>query len=157
MRIGILSDTHGLLRPRVLELLDGVDHLIHAGDVGPAELLAELEALAPLTAVYGNTDGFDVRKRLPDVAAVELGGLRFAVTHGHLSGVPSPERLAPRHPEADVVVFGHTHVPRLEVLDGRWFVNPGSCGPRRFGHPVTLVLAEIDREGLAPRLISVEP
>jgi uncharacterized protein len=153
--IGILSDTHGVLRPSVLEALEGVDHLIHAGDVGLPDILVELEALAPLTAVHGNTDGFDIRARLPAEAGVELGGLRFEVTHGHTFGSPSPASLAPVHPDADVVVFGHTHLPLLEERAGRWFVNPGSCGPRRFGSPITLVLADVGSRGFQPRLIEL--
>jgi putative phosphoesterase len=144
LRLGILSDTHGLLRPRVLELLDGVDHILHAGDVGPPDLLVALEAVAPVTAVVGNTDGFDLRPRIPEVQRLELGGMHVVVTHGHQFGrAPSPPVLAEAFPAADLVVFGHTHRPLMEGRDGCWFVNPGSCGPRRFDLPVAMVLARV--------------
>ncbi len=152
MRIGILSDTHGLLRPEVFQALEGVDHILHAGDVGDPDLLLALEALAPVTAVHGNTDGWEIRDRIPDSAEVALGGLRFVVVHGHLPGHgTTPERLAAAFPDADAVVFGHTHRPFLEEVPGeragpRWFLNPGSAGPRRFHLPVTLVRGEI-RDG----------
>jgi uncharacterized protein len=153
MRIGILSDTHGLLRREVFPALEGVEHILHAGDVGDPDILVALEAMAPVTAVHGNTDGWEIRESLPGSATVELEGLRLTVVHGHLPDHgTTPERLARAFPSADVVVFGHTHRPFVEDVGTkdarteagpRWFVNPGSCGPRRFRLPVSLMRAEI--------------
>lgn len=156
MRIGIVSDTHGLLRPRLFELLDGVDHILHAGDLGTIDLLTELEAIAPVTIVWGNTDGMDVRSRVPEVATVELGEVRAVVMHGHQLGSPSPRAAAAEHPEADLVVFGHSHHPVIEYVQGVLAVNPGSAGPRRFNQPVTFVVASIDGRRISPCLIPLE-
>jgi uncharacterized protein len=155
MKLGILSDTHGLLRNETFAALEGVDHILHAGDLGPLDLLVELEALAPVTAVHGNTDGWEVRHCLPEAAQVTLQGLRFQVVHGHLpSQGTTPLRLARIFPDADVVIFGHTHQPLLECHEQtRWFVNPGSAGPQRFHLPVTLVRAEIRDGQFHPTLI----
>jgi putative phosphoesterase len=152
MKVGILSDTHGLLRPELFEALDGVDHILHAGDIGSLDLLAELEALAPVTAVWGNTDGWDVRGRVPETAEVELGGVRVVVIHGHQLGSPTPAALAARYPAAGLVVFGHTHQPLIERVGGVLAVNPGSVGPRRFKLPVSLALATIDEGSVDVRL-----
>jgi uncharacterized protein len=158
MELGIISDTHGLIRPQLFQLLEGVDHILHGGDLGPIELLAELEAMAPVTVVPGNTDGFDVRDRVPAVQHLDLAGMNVVVTHGHQLGSPSPDNLGPAFPQADLIVFGHTHIPLLEERDGRWFVNPGSCGPRRFDRPVSVVRATIsDPSGFSPRLIHLDP
>jgi uncharacterized protein len=163
VRIGILSDTHGLLRPEVFPALEGVDHILHAGDVGDPDLLLALEALAPVTAVHGNTDGWEVRGRVPESAEVALGGLRFALVHGHLPRHgTTPERLSAAFPDADVVVFGHTHQPFLKEEPGaggcpRWFLNPGSAGPRRFRLPVTLVRAEVHEGTLRVDWIHLAP
>lgn len=140
LELGILSDTHGLLRPEVFRHLEGVDLIFHAGDVGPPDLLVELEALAPVHAVYGNTDGFDVRAKLPEIVQVEVGGLRVVLTHGHQFGrSPNPDNLRVAFPDADLILFGHTHTPLMETRDGCLFINPGSCGPQRFQLPVGLV------------------
>jgi uncharacterized protein len=144
IELGILSDTHGLLRPGVFEALEGVDHIFHAGDVGTPDILTALEAVAPVTAVFGNTDGFDLRQRTSEVARRTLEGVEVVLTHGHLFGrAPTPEVLRRAYPAADLVIFGHTHRPLLEEVDGCWFVNPGSCGPRRFDLPVGLVRGRI--------------
>ena len=117
MRLGVISDTHGLLRPEVFDVFSGVDHILHAGDVGPAALLAELEAIAPVTAVYGNTDGRELRDRLPQVAAIELDGFNIVVTHGDQFGSPTPEQLHDAFPDAEILIFGHTHRPLLTLVD----------------------------------------
>ena len=98
MRIGVIADTHGLLRPEVFEVFREVDHILHGGDVGPPALLDELEAIAPVTAVYGNTDGSEVRRRLPQVARVELDGFTIVVTHGDQFGCPRRRSCRPRFP-----------------------------------------------------------
>lgn len=152
MRLGVISDTHGLLRPEVFEAFAGVDHILHAGDLGPLELLTELEAIAPVTAVYGNTDGMDVRARLPRVARVELDGFEIVVTHGDQfgRGVPSEELWA-AFPEADILIHGHTHMPKLELVDVVVTVmNPGAAGPRRFDIPASVGILELEA-GIPPR------
>ena len=93
MRIGVIADTHGLLRPEVFEVFSGVDLILHAGDIGHPEILDDLRALAPVRAVWGNTDGFDLRHALPEVIEEEIEGLSFVVTHGHQLGSPTPEKL----------------------------------------------------------------
>lgn len=127
--VGLISDTHGLVRPAVFEVLSGVELILHAGDVGEG-VLEELGAIAPIEAVFGNTDDpGDPRLR----AAIDrtIGGVRIHVSHGHELGSPTPERLLAKY-EADVIVYGHTHQQTLVEQDGRIVVNPGAAGPRRF-------------------------
>lgn len=151
MRLGVIADTHGLLRPEVLDVFRDVDHILHAGDVGPLDLLTELEALAPVTAVYGNTDGWDVRARLPAVARVELDGFRVVVTHGDQLGSPTPEKLQAAFPDAEILVFGHTHRPILTLVDVVVTVmNPGGAGARRFDLPPSVGILELE-PGIPPR------
>ena len=151
MRLGVIADTHGLLRPEVLDVFRDVDHILHAGDVGPLDLLAELEALAPVTAVYGNTDGWDLRAKLPPVARVELDGFRVVVTHGDQLGSPTPEKLQAAFPDAEILVFGHTHRPVLTLVDVVVTVmNPGGAGPRRFDLPPSVGILELE-PGIPPR------
>ena len=153
MKIGILSDTHGLLRPEVFRHLEGVEHILHAGDIGAVDILTELEALAPLTAVWGNTDGMEIRARVPEVATLELAGFPVAIVHGQQFGSPTPEKVAAAYPEARLVVFGHSHQPIIRTVGGVLAVNPGSAGPRRFKQPVTLALAELSQGRVEARLI----
>jgi putative phosphoesterase len=151
MRLGVIADTHGLLRPKVFHAFAGVDHILHAGDIGSLELLAELEALAPVTAVYGNTDGFDLRNRVPRVARVELDGFDIVVTHGDQFGSPTPEKLNAAFPEAQILVYGHTHRPLLTIVDVVVTVmNPGGAGPRRFTIPPSVGILELEA-GIPPR------
>jgi uncharacterized protein len=151
MRLGVISDTHGLLRPEVFDAFAQVDHILHAGDIGSLELLAELEALGPVTAVYGNTDGFDLRNRVPRVARVELDGFDIVVTHGDQFGSPTPEKLNAAFPEAQILVYGHTHRPLLTIVDVVVTVmNPGSAGPRRFTIPPSVGILELEA-GIPPR------
>ena len=128
-RIGLISDTHGQLRPEVHAALAGVELILHAGDVGPDEILDELEIIAPVMAVYGNTDA-PGRSRLRDAIELELDGLRVHVSHGHEVGSPTPERLVAKY-DADVIVYGHTHQQHVARLGDRLVVNPGAAGPRR--------------------------
>lgn len=132
MRVGLISDTHGQLRPEVFDRFEGVDRILHAGDIGSVDLLIELEAIAPVTAVRGNTDGFDVRARVLEVARLELDGRETVVVHGDQFGSPRPEVLLAAYPTAEIIVYGHTHRPLVERRDGRLVVNPGAAGPRRF-------------------------
>jgi hypothetical protein len=162
VRLGIIADTHGLLRPEVFQAFEGVDHILHAGDVGPAALLSELGGIAPVTAVYGNTDDFDVRGALPQVATVELDGFTIVVTHGDQFGMPTPEKLHAAFPQAEVLVFGHTHRPLLTLVDVVvTAMNPGGAGPRRFGLPPSVGIMELE-PGIPPRarllpLLDFEP
>lgn len=155
MKVGIISDTHGLLRSEVFERFAGVDHVLHAGDLGPVEFLAELEAIAPVTAVWGNTDGWEVRKRVPEVARVELGGVAVVVVHGMQLGSPTPEKAAEAYPEAGLVVFGHSHRAVIRRVGSVLAVNPGSAGPVRFSGPVTCALAEIGEGGVEVELVTL--
>jgi putative phosphoesterase len=151
MRIGVIADTHGLLRHAVFEVFAEVDHILHAGDVGRPELLTELEALAPVTAVFGNTDGPAIRRRCPQVARLEFDGLVVAVTHGDQLGSPTPAALHRAFPDADVIVYGHTHRPLLELVDRTVTVmNPGAAGPRRFDVIPSVGIMETEA-GLPPR------
>jgi len=151
MRLGIISDTHGLLRPEVFDAFEEVDHILHAGDIGPAELLTELETLAPVTAVFGNTDGMELRGRLPRVARLRLDGFDIVVTHGDQLGSPTPEKLNAKFPEAEIIVFGHTHRPLLTTVDVVVTVmNPGGAGPRRFDLPPSVGIMELE-PGIPPR------
>jgi putative phosphoesterase len=151
MRLGVISDTHGLLRPQVFKAFEEVDHILHGGDVGHRDILTELEAIAPLTAVYGNTDGGDLRARLPQVAILELDGFTIVVTHGDQLGTPTPEKLQAAFPDAEIIVFGHTHRPLLQVVDVVVTVmNPGGAGPRRFRLPPSVGILELE-PGIPPR------
>ncbi|HEX2202505.1 MAG TPA: metallophosphoesterase family protein [Longimicrobium sp.] len=156
MKVGIISDTHGLLRAEVFEVFAGVEHILHAGDVGPAGLLDELAAIAPVTAVWGNTDSFDVRQRVPEVAEVELGGVRVVVVHGMQLGAPTPAKAAAAYPQAGLVVFGHSHRPVIETVGGTLAVNPGSAGRPRFRDPVTCALAELEGGRATARLVHLD-
>jgi putative phosphoesterase len=127
--IGLISDTHGLVRESVFSALAGVDLILHAGDVGDG-VLVELRTIAPVRAVCGNTDP-PGDPELPPSIEMTHGGVRIHVSHGHELGAPTPPKLLATYP-ADVIVYGHTHKPLLVHADARWVVNPGSAGPQRF-------------------------
>ncbi len=128
--IGLIADTHGLVRPGVHRALEGVEVILHAGDVGGEEVLAELSAIAPVRAVAGNTDAPGA-SQLPSELIHNAGELSIHVSHGHEFGSPTPEKLIARY-DNDVIVYGHTHEPRLQRVAGRLVVNPGAAGPARF-------------------------
>ena len=129
--VGLVSDTHGLVRPALFEALAGVSRILHAGDVGGADVLAELAAIAPVQAVYGNTDPVG-HPGLEEALDLTLGGVSVHVSHGHELGRPTPERLLAAYPH-DVLVYGHTHRQLVHrAADGRLVVNPGAAGARRF-------------------------
>ncbi len=130
LRIGLISDTHGLLRPDVHRAFSGVSQILHAGDVCGDEILDELELIAPTRAVYGNCDE-PWNPRLVDRLDVGIGGLRVHVSHGHELGRPRAPQVAAAY-DADVCVYGHSHRQSIERVDGRLIVNPGAAGPRRF-------------------------
>ena len=152
MRIGLLSDTHGLLRPRVLELLAGCDRILHAGDVGSPEILARLSALTPgvpVAAVRGNTDGGELAG-LPDTATVEIEGVSLGLVHRR-------EDIPPRWQRSmRVIAFGHSHRPELEWRGEALWINPGACGARRFRLPLTLAVLTVDEGRIVPEVFAVE-
>jgi len=128
--IGLISDTHGMVRASVHDALAGVELILHAGDVGGDAILDELAVIAPVLAVYGNTDApFD--PRLTEFIERTIGGLRIHVSHGHELGSPTPEKLLARY-DADVIVYGHTHKQLVTRAGERLVVNPGAAGARRF-------------------------
>jgi putative phosphoesterase len=133
VRIGLISDTHGLMRPEALAALAGVDLILHAGDVGRPTVLKELSAIAPVQAVVGNVD--DPAFDLPQHLDLAFDGVRVHVSHGHELGSPTPATLAAAY-DADVVVYGHTHRQLMEIVEARGrrtlVINPGAAGPRRF-------------------------
>jgi putative phosphoesterase len=128
--IGLISDTHGLLRASVHDALAGVELILHAGDVGGDDILIELGQIAPVRAVYGNTDP-PGDPRLAAAVEETVGGVRIHVSHGHELGAPTPDKLLARY-DADVLVYGHTHKSLVVHAADRWVVNPGAAGPRRF-------------------------
>jgi uncharacterized protein len=142
-RIGIIADTHGLLRPEAVEALRGADAIVHAGDVGGEHVLAGLRALAPLTYVEGNNDDGEGT----DMVRVTIGGLRILLTH-ILPRPHKPDRRVVdslRAKRADVVIFGHSHLPHNEVIDGVRYFNPASAGPRRFDYPTSVGIIDDGR------------
>jgi putative phosphoesterase len=139
MLIGVISDTHGLLRPEALAALHGVEHILHAGDVGGIAILDKLREIAPITAIRGNIDGSGDCAKLPATDVVELGGKLFYLVHSvhDLDINPSAAGVA-------MVVSGHSHRPSVQVRDNVVFFNPGSAGPRRFSFPVTVGLVTVE-------------
>lgn len=131
--IGVISDTHGLLRPEAMRALAGVDLIIHAGDIGKPEVLAKLKKIAPVAAIKGNNDRDEWAQRLPDTRKVKVGVHSIYVIHDvhELKIHPAPRNVR-------VVISGHSHKPSIGERDGVLFVNPGSPGPRRFKLPVAL-------------------
>lgn len=156
MKIGLISDTHGLLRPAALTQLHGVELILHAGDIGGADILVALDAVAPVHAVWGNTDGFAVRTEVRERVTLELEGWKVLLTHGHELGSPTAARLRAAYPDAHVIVYGHTHVARVEALDGTLIINPGAAGPARFRAGPSLAILEL-RPGVPPAPAAVTP
>ena len=128
--IGLVSDTHGMVRPGLFSALAGVELILHAGDVGPDDVLAELEAIAPVRAVFGNTDAPGNPRHAAELI-LDIGGVSIHVSHGHELGSPTPAKLVAAYPQR-VLVYGHTHRQLVADVDGRLIVNPGAAGARRF-------------------------
>ncbi len=149
--IGLISDTHGLLRPDIHQAFAGVELILHAGDVGGDEILDELALIAPVSAVYGNTDASDDPRLSPAIERV-IGGLRVHVSHGHELGSPTPEKLLAAY-SADVIVYGHTHRQLITRADGRLVVNPGAAGARRFDLLPSVVRLTIDVGAASAELV----
>lgn len=156
-RVGLISDTHGLLRPQVLEIFAGVDRILHAGDVEDPDILIELGAIAPVSAVWGNVDGWDVREVTAERRTIEVERVTFHVVHGHQYPAANAEVIAPAIEGADVVVFGHSHRPEIARIGRRLAINPGSAGPRRFTLPVTVAIAEVDGARVDARIVELDP
>jgi uncharacterized protein len=143
MKVGLISDTHGKLRPRVLEVFADVDVILHAGDIGDLDIITELATIAPVHAVQGNTDDFDVRERYGESLQLELEGLAIVVAHGHLLGAPTPRLLRAHFPDCDVVVYGHTHTPLIDRSARPMVINPGAAGPARFNLKPSVAILEL--------------
>jgi hypothetical protein len=148
--IGVISDTHGLVRPEAMAALRGADLVIHAGDIGKPEVLEALTALAPVVAVRGNNDTGAWAAALPETAVVDSGSLRLYVLHD-----VKTLALDPAAAGFAAVICGHSHRPRLEQRQGVLFVNPGSAGPRRFKLPVAVARLYVQGEGLTAELIEL--
>lgn len=146
MKIGVISDTHNFFDPKIPALFAGVEHILHAGDVGKQALIFQLEEIAPVTAVLGNTDSF---LDLKETEVVTLAAKKFLLHHiinPREMCEPLNERVSRERP--DVIVFGHTHKPFSEMIDGTLYFNPGYAGKSRFGMPRTLAVMRIDEDGI---------
>jgi hypothetical protein len=153
MKIGVISDTHGFLDPKVSELFAGVSHILHAGDIGPDAIIVELETIAPVTAVIGNTDSSPTFR---PTAVVTLAGRKFLVHHIVEPHAPKEQiqlRIARERP--DVVVFGHTHKAFCETIDGVLFFNPGSAGKPRFGWGRTAAILHCEEKEIRPEFLAL--
>jgi putative phosphoesterase len=143
--IGIISDTHGLLRPEALRMLAHVDHIIHGGDIGDPEIITALRKIAPVTAIRGNVDTGKWATEFAETECVRLAGRLFYVLHD-LNSL----QIDPVAQGIDVIVSGHSHVPKINTVDGLLYLNPGSAGRRRFKLRITLARLEIAPDGLKP-------
>jgi len=150
MRIGLISDTHGLLRPEAVAALQGCAQIIHAGDIGKPQVLDGLRAIAPLEAIRGNIDTADWAQVLPERLDLRIGGLTLHVLHD-LKQLD----IDPLAAGVDVVIAGHSHKPKVERRDGVLYINPGSAGPRRFSLPISLALLELHDGQAQVELISL--
>ena len=150
MLFGVISDTHGLLRPEAVEALRGAQQVIHAGDVGSPEILKKLATLAPVTAVRGNVDKDAWAQQLPETQVLEAGEISIYLLHDLTQLDVKPEAAGFR-----VVISGHSHIPKQEVRNGVLYFNPGSAGPRRFKLPVTVGRLIIENASVQAEIISV--
>ena len=150
VRIGLISDTHGLLRPEALAFLRGCAHIVHAGDIGGPDILRELSRLAPVTAVRGNTDRGTWAEALPEAVTVRFGGVSVHVLHD-LAQIS----VDPRTAGLSAVVSGHSHRPRIEGRGGVIYVNPGAAGPRRFKLPITAAELVVQGGTISPRIVEI--
>ena len=150
MRIGVISDTHGLLRPEAVRALVGSDHILHAGDVGNGPILEALRQIAPVTAIRGNIDRQGDSALLPATEAIELEGRLFYLVHS-LADLD----LNPVAAQIDVVISGHSHKASLVTKEGVLYLNPGSAGPRRFKLPISIALVEITANGIDAHVVEL--
>lgn len=150
MRIGVISDTHGLLRPEMIVALQGCDHILHAGDIGGIQELRTLESIAPTTAIRGNTDEGGTCRHLPATEVVELEGKFLYMLHD-LNALDLNPAVAGFH----AVISGHSHKPRIEWAKDVLYFNPGSCGPRRFSLPISMGFLRIEKHQLYPDILTL--
>lgn len=151
MQVGLISDTHGLLRAEAVVALRGSDFIVHAGDIGDASILDRLSGIAPTTAVRGNNDKGDWALRIPETEVLDVGATRIYILHD-MAALDLDPVAAGFH----VVVAGHSHRPAIEWRDGVLLVNPGSAGPRRFKLPVSVARLAISGRAISPRLIELD-
>jgi uncharacterized protein len=150
MRVGVISDTHGLLRPEAVRALQGTEHILHAGDVGNPQILTALQQIAPVTAIRGNIDEGGACGHLPATEIIDLQGRSIYMLHD-----VSQLDLNPEAAGIAAVIFGHSHKPKIERRRGVLFLNPGSAGPRRFELPVTIAWLNIDPAGLSAKIVKL--
>ena len=143
-RIGIISDTHGLLRSAAERRLAGVDHIVHAGDIGRPEIVDALRQIAPVTAIRGNVDSGEWAREYPDTTLLRLAGKSIYILHDLKTLQADPGS------GINVIVSGHSHVPKIDTAGGVLYLNPGSAGPRRFKLPITFATLEVTPEGMRP-------
>ncbi len=150
MKIGIISDTHGLIRPEVHQHLNGCEHILHAGDIGKDNVIQELNTIAPVTAIRGNVDIQAWARQYPEILKTSLAGKQFYLIHNlkELSINPTMDNI-------DVIISGHSHQPLIETKDDVLFINPGSAGPRRFTLPVSLGILEIEDNKMNAKIITL--
>ena len=149
--VGVISDTHGLLRPEAVAALEGVDAIVHAGDIGSAEILDALRRLAPVVAVRGNNDRDAWAAALPEIARMQIGAIRICVVHDLEELGEDPARAG-----VDVVISGHSHRPRVERREGLLLLNPGSAGPRRFSLPVAVARLHLAPAGPRAEIVALK-
>jgi putative phosphoesterase len=145
-KIGIISDTHGLLRPAAEQRLAGVDHIVHAGDIGRLEIVDALRRIAPVTAIRGNVDSGEWAHEYPDTKLVRLAGTSIYILHDLKTLQVDPGA------DIDVIISGHSHVAKIDTVGGVLYLNPGSAGRRRFKRPITLAMLEVTPEGMRPEI-----
>jgi len=148
MIVGVISDTHGLLRPEAVDALRGSEHIIHAGDIGAPEIIGEMKKIAPVTAIRGNVDVQTWAREFPETEVVELAGKIFYVIHD----VKALD-LNPKAAGFDAVISGHSHKPGQEIRNGVLYLNPGSAGPRRFNLPISVAKLNINESGLRAEIV----
>lgn len=154
MRIGVISDTHGYLDPRAASALQGVAHILHAGDIGNPAIITALEAIAPVSAVYGNVDaGTGLARRYPSVQRLEWAGVRIYMTH--IGGAPATLAGRLPTPKPHVYIFGHSHVALLETHNDVLFLNPGAAGRPRFGGSLSIALLDVQDGQGAARIVAL--
>jgi len=149
--VGVISDTHGLLRPQALAALAGVDAIVHAGDIGAPEVLSALRRIAPVTAVRGNNDRAAWAEAIPETAILDVGRARLYVLHDRQALAIDPVEEG-----VTVVISGHSHRPRIETRDGVLFVNPGSAGPRRFSLPIATARLRVERGAVTGEIVLLD-
>jgi uncharacterized protein len=145
MKVGLISDTHGRLRAGVFDAFADVDLILHAGDVGPADILIELATIAPVHAVLGNTDPHELRARAQEEVRLVLEGSRLVLVHGHRLVSPTAQLLRAAYADADIIVYGHTHRQRVDEVDGCIIINPGAAGAARFNLKPAVAVLELER------------